>query len=331
MLGAFTGSSVFMVGLIAAMRFATADGGDFLSQGNEEDRLNDLRNFVNRQQERQQPPPEPEQKPEDSAEAGGTGQASAGEVGKMGKRDSTQSNRRFAIKNNNEPPHLSKQQMEQRATTAGILAAFGRPVGAQGGASGITSPWGQATESGLDNVNANGNMHGGEIGEALGAGGLGAVGTGFGGGGSGLGSVGMGGNGFGHGSGTGSGDGIGGGTGASLRERPPPRPSVRPAAPAVSGGLTADAIRRVVRSNIGQIEHCHSLGLTQNPNLAGRVTVSFAIGPDGRVVGSSLGGSSVSVPAVTSCIVAAVRRWHFQQPEGGVVVRVSYPFDLRVD
>jgi TonB family protein len=330
LLGALVGSGAVITAAILAMRFAVADDSGFLSQGNDEDRLNELRAFIQRQQERQ-PEQQQQQQNADDQQEGGTGTRHAGPEGKMGKRDAPARSARYAIRNNGEPPHLSRQAAREAVANRGIFAALGAPGGGMaGGASGIVSPFGGLTESGLDNQNANGNMTGDTIGDAFGYGGLGATGTGWGGGGTGEGTIGLGNIGtMGHGSGTGSGQGYGSGAGRGLRGRGTTGPLVRAAPPSVTGLLSPDAIRRVVLRNIGQVAHCHEQGLMQNPNLEGRVVVRFIIGGDGTVMGSSVAESSVAVPSVAQCIASAVRRWQFPSPQGGGIVTVNYPFNLQ--
>jgi TonB family protein len=323
--GSFAAIAVVLGGLFLAV--AGDDG--FLSQGNEEDRLNDLRAFIARQQERQ--PEQQQQQNDDSQQEGGTGTRHAGPEGKMGKRDSPARSARYAIKNNGEPPHLSRAAAREAVANRGIFAARGAPGGGMaGGASGIVSPFGGLTESGMDNTNANGNMTGDTIGDAFGYGGLGATGTGWGGGGTGEGTIGLGNVGtMGHGSGTGTGQGYGAGAGRGLRGRGTQGPLVRAAPPTVTGLLSPEAIRRVVLRNLGQVAHCHEQGLAQNPNLEGRVVIRFVIGGTGTVIGSNVGDNSTGIASVGDCIANAVRRWQFPSPEGGGIVTVNYPFNLQ--
>jgi hypothetical protein len=44
-------------------------------------------------------------------------------------------------------------------------------------------------------------------------------------------------------------------------------------------------------------------------------------------VDAKLGDSTLGAPPIESCLVAAVRRWTFPRPEGGIVI-VAYPFEL---
>ncbi|MBI5517301.1 MAG: TonB family protein [Deltaproteobacteria bacterium] len=326
--GAVGGSLLSVGAMVATLHFAIADDSGFLSQGSDDDRLAELRAFIQRQQERQ---PEQQQQQANDQQEGGTGTRHAGPEGKMGRRDAPVRSARYAIKNNGEPPHLSRAQAREQVQNRGIFAAIGAAGGGMpGGASGIVSPFGGLTESGMDNQNANGNMTGDAIGDAFGYGGLGAAGTGWGGGGTGEGTIGMGSIGtMGHGSGTGTGQGYGSGAGRGLRDRGTRGPTVRAAPPSVTGLLSPDAIRRVVLRNLGQVNHCYEQGLATNPNIAGRVAVRFVIGGTGTVMAANVSDSSIPVPSVGQCVANAVRRWQFPAPEGGGIVTVNYPFNLQ--
>jgi TonB family protein len=329
LIGSVAGGFMFVAAAVLTMHFAISDDSGFLSSGNEDDRLRELAAFIQRQQERQPETP-PVQQANDQQE-GGTGTRHRGDEGKMGRRDSPTRSARYAIKNNGEPPHLTRQAAINQVQNRGIFAALGAAGGGMaGGASGIVSPFGAMTESGVDSQNANGNMTGDTVGDAFGYGGLGGAGTGWGGGGTGEGTIGMGNIGtMGHGSGTGSGQGYGSGAGRGLRNRGTTGPTVRAAPPTVSGLLSPEAIRRVVLRNLGQVNHCYEQGLATSPNIAGRVVVRFVIGGTGTVIGSNVADSSLPVPSVGECIANAVRRWQFPAPEGGGVVTVNYPFNLQ--
>ncbi|RLB57738.1 MAG: FHA domain-containing protein, partial [Deltaproteobacteria bacterium] len=132
---------------------------------------------------------------------------------------------------------------------------------------------------------------------------------------------------IGHGSGLGLDDGFGDGHG-SVSGRMPPRhrptsPTLRIAPVSVSGRLPPEVIQRIVRNNFGRFRVCYQTGLKTNPNLQGRVVVSFIIGRDGTV--SGVGGSG-DLPdgRVVGCVAGAFSGLTFPQPEGGIVT-VRYP------
>jgi TonB family protein len=302
---------------------ANADS-SLLTQGNEEDRLNDLRAFIQHQQERQIEQP---QNTEHNQQSSQSSSSHPGPTGKMGNRQTINRNARRAIQNNNEPPHLSRLAARDAVASRGIFAALGSSSAAfSGGSSGVVSPFGAMTESGLENQSANGNLTGDSIGDAFGYNGLGQTGTGWGANGPINGLVGVG-----RITTRGHGDdqNYGNDRGSNLHNRGNHGPIVRTATPSIVGLLSPESIRRVVVRNLSQIIHCHEQGLVQNPSLEGRVVVRFVIGNEGTILGSNISESNIAIPSVAECISNAVRRWQFPAPEGGGVVTVNYPFNLQ--
>jgi TonB family protein len=133
------------------------------------------------------------------------------------------------------------------------------------------------------------------------------------------GSGGAGGLGLGGGGGGGGGGAGGGGHGRA-------NITIPPGDPVVSGGLTAQEIMAVIRANLNQVRHCYETLLQRSPNAAGKMTVNFTIGTNGRVSTVSVGTSTISDAVMRGCVTGAVRRWPFPQPRGGQPVSVNYPF-----
>lgn len=93
-----------------------------------------------------------------------------------------------------------------------------------------------------------------------------------------------------------------------------------------TGTLDQNSVSSVIRRRMSDIERCYERALAQDPSLRGRVMVQFTIGEGGRVTDARLPENTVG-DAVGSCIVGRVRRWRFDEPQGGNVV-VRYPFIL---
>jgi TonB family protein len=87
----------------------------------------------------------------------------------------------------------------------------------------------------------------------------------------------------------------------------------------VSGRLPPEIIQRIVAQNRPAFRRCYEDGLTRNPNLSGKVVVTFVIGTDGNVTSASDGGSTMPDPAVTQCILKRAKTMSFPAPEGGIV------------
>ncbi len=97
----------------------------------------------------------------------------------------------------------------------------------------------------------------------------------------------------------------------------------------IEGGLDRDLISGVIDRNMGQIRFCYEQALQADPGLAGRVAIAFVIGANGQVKAASVENSTVNSKQVEECIVLRLRSWRFPLPNGGVDVKVSYPFVLR--
>lgn len=97
----------------------------------------------------------------------------------------------------------------------------------------------------------------------------------------------------------------------------------------VESGLDRDAIAAVINKNLGQVRFCYEQGLQSDPNVNGRVAVDFTIGGNGVVKVASVANSSLNSKIVEDCILLRLKSWKFPLPQGGVDVKVSYPFVLR--
>jgi hypothetical protein len=95
-------------------------------------------------------------------------------------------------------------------------------------------------------------------------------------------------------------------------------------ATSVSGRLPPEVIQRIARQAFGRFRACYEAGLKRTPSLAGRVSVRFVIGRDGKVANAGNGGSDLPDSAVVSCVVREFGGLSFPEPEGGIVT-VTYP------
>jgi hypothetical protein len=105
-----------------------------------------------------------------------------------------------------------------------------------------------------------------------------------------------------------------------------PGVSVRALTPEVTGSLSRDVVRRVVRRHINQVRYCYEVALRQTPGLEGEVRVSFTIAADGSVSAANVTGNTVGSPDLAACIASRPRTWLFPHPEGGGTVVVSQTF-----
>ncbi len=121
--------------------------------------------------------------------------------------------------------------------------------------------------------------------------------------------------------------GYGKGAGSGFGGRGKRAPKVRQAKAKVSGALSSDVIRRIIRAHLNEVRFCYEQGLQLDPNLEGRLVVRFTIDAKGRVAEAEI-STSVGDKTVDRCVARAVKRWKFPSPAGGGLVQVLYPFEL---
>jgi hypothetical protein len=158
-------------------------------------------------------------------------------------------------------------------------------------------------------------------------------GGGSGGGGTGPGGVPYGAGNFGTGVGpAGSGSGGKGGKGGKGDGNGQGAPGEKKVAMVTSGGgggkgFSADEIRRVVMSHIGQVRACYESALDSSPGLKGSVTISWHISASGGVPRATVASSTLNNGRVEGCITRVVKGWTFKNPEG-VEADASWGFGL---
>jgi TonB family protein len=284
-----------------------------------------------------QPDEQPEVPPDDEADspdsknlAGLSGERHVGDEGQAGNPSSKVANKMYASKGPKDAmPTLARDfDPDRDARDAGIL---GMARLEQGGF--LASPYASAFQVGNDDEDLWGNISGDQLGEASGFGGLGLVGPGRGGGGTGEGTIGLTGIGLigqrgANGDRLGYGNRNGEGKTDAFAGRKKRVPVARIARGETVSGIDKEIIRRVVRAHINEVRGCYGEGLTRDPNLHGRVAISFTIGASGNVSASAVAESSLGDARVETCVAKAVRRWRFSMGTTGGSAMVTYPFVL---
>ncbi|MEW5855546.1 MAG: TonB family protein [Myxococcota bacterium] len=230
--------------------------------------------------------------------------------GKFGKKEVKQ---KEAASSKKGAPVVDPNKREKDRAIAFNSGVLGILKNNKGAVSNVFGPGGLGT--GINN--ALGGLNGTSMGDAGGAGGLGTRGTGPGGGGNALGIGGL---------GSGTGRGSGGQGDVDLGGRGKGTTKITPGKTIVEGGLSKEEIGRVIRRYLSQIKYCYEKELTRNPNLAGKIVVSFTIGGTGKVTEADVAETSLNDPTVEDCVLKIIKRIQFPQPKGGGIVLVTYPF-----
>jgi|GEM_PF-6963067 TonB family protein len=252
------------------------------------------------------------------------GKPAPGKKGKMGDRKAPKVNRRVAVKGNSK--RLDPRGLVQKT---GVLSILNGKENATVAA--LLDP--TRTALGGDALSALGNLDGKVAGPAYGSNGLDVLGLGRGGGCP---------------PGAECGNTVGGDPNAKLalwrgkgkddkwNSKPGNNPGHRAKAPprdpqpkVSKGCLSRSIVRRRIRRQLPQIKYCYSRELQANKGLSGRVSVDFAILPNGSVGMVSIKKSTLDSDSVEGCIKQAVRRMSFPKPECPHLVKVSYPFIFR--
>jgi TonB family protein len=91
-------------------------------------------------------------------------------------------------------------------------------------------------------------------------------------------------------------------------------------------GLSKSLVGEYLGRYWSQFKWCYSRELDKDPNLYGKVTVTFTISKEGRVSEALVLNSSMNDMNVESCVLRTIRRINFPRPDGGGEVIVTYPF-----
>jgi len=97
----------------------------------------------------------------------------------------------------------------------------------------------------------------------------------------------------------------------------------------IAKGLDRDQIAAVINRNLGQVRFCYEQGLQGEASLNGRVAIEFVIGGNGLVKSAGVESTTLNSKVVEDCLVLRLKSWKFPLPDGGVDVKVTYPFVLR--
>lgn len=108
-------------------------------------------------------------------------------------------------------------------------------------------------------------------------------------------------------------------------EMPPVPFMTPPDEPLLPTGLQQGQIKFVVNRNIARIRFCYDTQLRRNPNLTGKLIVSFEIKGSGRVSDVEIKSRKFKGTYLDTCVTSAIKTWHFPKFAGDPIT-VDYPF-----
>ena len=253
----FAVAMIFQAAFVIAMLITFV--GDNLDDEDLNTNVNEFAELILKKQEKKK------EKKEDLS--GKKGAKRKDDEGKFGKKKEKQKD---ALASKKGAPTVDKDKREEdRKLAMDALAALGLS-GPEGAVSNVLGPGGLG--SGINQ--SLGGLRGAAMGDAGGIGGMGTRGAGAGGGGNALGIGGL---------GSGTGRGSGGRGGIDLGGRGKGMVRVRPGKVTFKGSLSREEIQRVIKRAERRIRFCYEKELQKNPNLQGKVVISWVISPSGSV------------------------------------------------
>ncbi|MEM6533063.1 MAG: AgmX/PglI C-terminal domain-containing protein [Myxococcota bacterium] len=254
--------------------------------------------------------PEP---PKKKAKTGGkkSGGKSDKDDGKFGKPEAEAPEAMASVKGAPRIDPVKRERDRKIAQSSGILKAL---QGAESTAvSQVLGPGGLGT-----NLNeAMGGLQSNNRGDTGGSKGMGMKGTASGAAGKTLGISGL---------GDSSKNGVGGVGDVELGGEGRSRFKVTPGRTITKGCLSPQVVGRVIGRNSSRVKYCYEKALQRNPNLGGKVTATFTVGPTGAVLRSNISASTIGDAGVEQCIVRVVRQMRFPPCAGGGTADVTYPW-----
>jgi hypothetical protein len=108
---------------------------------------------------------------------------------------------------------------------------------------------------------------------------------------------------------------------------PASKPKLSFGDPIVADGYDAKAVQTTFKKSTTPLLACYQKALAKDENLTGNVTVTFAIGTDGKVVDVDTTGVADTIEA---CIANVIAKLKFAKPKEGAIVAAIYPLTFDV-
>jgi TonB family protein len=93
-----------------------------------------------------------------------------------------------------------------------------------------------------------------------------------------------------------------------------------------SGQLDAFVVRETIRRDLPRIHRCYQSALRDEPELAGKVSVRFAVVRAGYVQTVQVLENTTGNPGVERCVARVVGKIRFPSRRSGKSLRFTFPF-----
>ncbi len=95
----------------------------------------------------------------------------------------------------------------------------------------------------------------------------------------------------------------------------------------ISGGMSREAVLKVVNAHLDEVRDCYERELLHNPGVSGKILMEWLIQLDGSVRYAKTKFTNIGHSSdLHTCLQAQVVTWTFPRPKGGQEVLVTFPF-----
>lgn len=94
-------------------------------------------------------------------------------------------------------------------------------------------------------------------------------------------------------------------------------------------GLDINVVRRVVRTNLAQVQRCYTDLIIEGMATKGKVIASWEIDDKGAVQNIQITENTSNDPALEGCVTERVVNWTFPPAKPGSTFQVAYPFQFQ--
>jgi hypothetical protein len=95
----------------------------------------------------------------------------------------------------------------------------------------------------------------------------------------------------------------------------------------IRGGMSREAVLKVVNGHLDEIRDCYERELLHNPGISGKILMEWLIQLDGTVRYAKVKFTNIGHSSdLHTCLQAQVVTWNFPRPKGGEEVLVTFPF-----